>query len=79
MLSNEIEERLAEQIVSRINESNTFILEKIGNATAIRNLIETREYSPSYALIIAEELNDTCKLLDVDYESFAEYLEEKNK
>ena len=53
------------------------ILEKKSKrkATAIRNLVETGEYSPSYALIVAEELNDTGKLLDVDYEPLAEYLE----
>lgn len=53
------------------------ILEKKSKrkATAIRNLVETGEYSPSYALIVAEELNDTGKLLDLDYEPLAEYLE----
>lgn len=53
------------------------ILEKKSKrkANAIRNLVETGEYSPSYALIVAEELNDTGKLLDVDYEPLAEYLE----
>lgn len=45
-------------------------------ATAIKNLVENGEYSVSYALIIAEELNDSGKLLDVDYEPLAEYLEE---
>lgn len=45
-------------------------------ATAIKNLVDTGEYSPSYALMIAEELNDEGKLLDVDYEPLAEYLEE---
>lgn len=45
-------------------------------ATAIKNLVENGEYSVSYALIIAEELNDNGKLLDVDYEPLAEYLEE---
>ena len=53
------------------------ILEKKSKrkANAIRNLVETGEYSPSYALIVAEELNDTGKLLDVDYEPLAEFLE----
>lgn len=53
------------------------ILEKKSKrkANAIRNLVETGEYSPSYALIVAEELNDTGKLLDLDYEPLAEYLE----
>ena len=45
-------------------------------ATAIKNLVESGEYSASYALMIAEELNDNGKLLDVDYEPLAEYLEE---
>ena len=44
-------------------------------ATAILNLVKSGEYSPSYALIVAEELNDNGKLLDVDYEPLAEYLE----
>lgn len=54
------------------------ILEKKSKrkATAIRNLVETGEYSPSYGLIIAEELNDEGKLLDIDYEPLAEWLEE---
>lgn len=45
-------------------------------ATAILNLVKSGEYSPSYALMIAEELNDNGKLLDLDYEPLAEYLEE---
>ncbi len=44
-------------------------------AKAILNLVKSWEYSPSYALIVAEELNDNGKLLDVDYELLAEYLE----
>lgn len=54
------------------------ILEKKSKrkATAIKNLVESGEYSASYALMIAEELNDNGKLLDVDYEPLAEYLEE---
>lgn len=53
------------------------ILEKKSKrkATAILNLVHTGEYSPSYALMIAEELNDNGKLLDVDYEPLAEFLE----
>ena len=31
-------------------------------ATAILNLVKSGEYSPSYALIVAEELNDNGKL-----------------
>jgi len=45
-------------------------------ATAILNLVKSGEYSPSYALMVAEELNDNGKLLDLDYEPLAEYLEE---
>lgn len=54
------------------------ILEKKSKrkANAIRNLVDSGEYTPSYALMIAEELNDSGKLLDVDYEPLAEYLEE---
>ena len=54
------------------------ILEKKSKrkATAIKNLVENGEYSPSYALMVAEDLNDTGKLLDVDYEPLAEWLEE---
>ena len=32
MLSQEVEERLAEHIVKRIEEANTYILKKIGEA-----------------------------------------------
>lgn len=42
---------------------------------AIMNLIKTGEMSIAYALIEAERLNDEGKLLDVDYEELAEYLE----
>lgn len=54
------------------------IIEKISKrkATAILNLVKSGEYSLSYALMIAEELNDNGKLLDLDYEPLAEYLEE---
>lgn len=45
-------------------------------ATAILNLVKSGEYSLSYALMIAEELNDNGKLLDLDYEPLAEHLEE---
>ena len=43
---------------------------------AIMNLVKGGEYSPSYALMLAEELNDNGKLLDADYEELANYLEE---
>ena len=42
---------------------------------AIMNLIKTGEMSIAYALMEAERLNDEGKLLDVDYEELAEYLE----
>lgn len=45
-------------------------------ATAILNLVKSGEYSPSYALMVAEELNDNGKLLDVDYEEVAEFIED---
>ena len=46
-------------------------------AKAIRLLVESGEYSIAYALMLAEELNDNGKLLDVDYEPLVEWLEEK--
>ena len=42
---------------------------------AIMNLVATGEMSIAYALMEAERLNDEGKLLDVDYEELAEYLE----
>lgn len=53
------------------------ILEKKSKrkATALLNLVKSGEYSISYALIQAEEMNDTGKLLDTDYEEVVEYLE----
>ena len=44
-------------------------------ALAIRTLVESGEYSPSYALEQVESLNDNGKLLDIDYEPLAEWLE----
>ena len=38
-------------------------------------MIKTGEMSIAYALMEAERLNDEGKLLDVDYEELAEYLE----
>lgn len=43
---------------------------------AIKYMVEVGEMSPGNALIEAERLNDEGKLLDVDYEELAEYLEE---
>ena len=45
-------------------------------ALAIRTLVDNGEYSPEYGLNEAERLNDEGKLLDVDYEPLAEYLED---
>lgn len=42
---------------------------------AIMNLVKTGEMSIAYALMEAERLSDEGKLLDVDYEELAEYLE----
>lgn len=50
------------------------ILERKSKATL--NLVKSGEYSPSYALMVAEELNDNGKLLDVDYEEVASYVED---
>ena len=45
-------------------------------ASAIRHLVDSGEYSPAFGLNEAERLNDEGKILDVDYEPLAEYLEE---
>lgn len=45
-------------------------------AVAIRYLVENGEYSAGYASMVAEGLNDEGKLLDVDYEPLAEWLDE---
>lgn len=42
---------------------------------AIYSLVEKGEYSPAYALILVEELSDTGKLTDSDYEEIASFLE----
>ena len=54
------------------------ILEKKSKrkALAIRTLVDNGEYSASYGLNEAERLNDEGKILDIDYEPLAEYLEE---
>lgn len=54
------------------------VLEKksLRKKKAILSLVEKGEYSPAYALILVEELSDTGKLTDDDYEELAEYLEE---
>ena len=41
---------------------------------AIMLLVENGEYSKSYALWLIEELNDSGKLLDNDYEELYEWL-----
>ena len=54
------------------------ILEKKSQrkALAIKTLVDNGEYSPSFGLLEADRLNDEGKILDVDYEPLAEYLEE---
>lgn len=54
------------------------ILEKKSNRKkmSILSLVKKGEYSAGYAMILVEELNDTGKLTDNDYEELAEYLEE---
>lgn len=42
---------------------------------AILSLVEKGEYSVGYALMLVEELSDSGKLTDNDYEYLAEYLE----
>lgn len=42
---------------------------------AIMLLVESEEYSIAYAMMLAEELNDTGKLLDNDYEELMDWLE----
>ena len=46
-------------------------------AKAIRLLVEQGEYSIAYSLMLAEQLNDEGKLLDIDYEPLVEWLEEQ--
>lgn len=45
-------------------------------AKAIRYLVDKGEYSAGYGLREVERLHDEGKMLDVDYEPLAEYLEE---
>lgn len=45
-------------------------------AAAIKYLVDDGEYSAGYGLNEAERLNDEGKILDVDYDPLAEYLEE---
>lgn len=42
---------------------------------AILSLVEKGEYSVGYALMLVEDLSDSGKLTDSDYEELAEYLE----
>ena len=44
---------------------------------AIMLLVENGEYSIAYAMMLAEDLNDTGKLLDNDYEELMDWLEKK--
>ena len=43
---------------------------------SILALVEKGEYSPAYALWLVEELSDSGKLTEEDYEELAEYLED---
>ena len=45
-------------------------------ANAIRYCVDKGEYSAGYGLDKLETLHDAGKILDVDYEPLAEYLEE---
>ena len=47
MLSQEVEEKLAERLVSRITDTNTFILNKIGESIKV---ISTLTPSQAYQL-----------------------------
>ena len=53
------------------------ILEKksLRKKKAILSLVDKGEYSPAYALMLVEELSDSGKLTDDDYEELADYLE----
>ena len=53
------------------------ILEKksLRKKKAILSLVDKGEYSPAYALMLVEELSDSGKLTDTDYEELADYLE----
>lgn len=44
---------------------------------AIKLLVESGEYSVAYAYMLIEELNDSGKLLDNDYEELYAWLEQK--
>lgn len=51
MLSQEVEEKLAEKLVNRINEVNIYILKKIGNSIkAISSLNTSEAYQISQIL-----------------------------
>ena len=43
---------------------------------ALKNLVDRGDYSPSYALEKLEDYFDKGKVIESDYEPFAEYLEE---
>lgn len=53
------------------------VLEKksLRKKKAILSLVDKGEYSPAYALMLVEELSDSGKLTDTDYEELADYLE----
>ena len=43
---------------------------------ALKTMVESGEYSPAYALEKLEDYFDRGKVIEVDYEELAEYLEE---
>lgn len=53
------------------------IVEKSSNRkkVAILELVKNGEYSVAYALSKVEDLHDNNKLIDIDYEEIATYLE----
>lgn len=50
--------------------------QSIRKCKALKNMVESGEYSPSYALEKLEEYFDNGKVLEKDYEPLAEWLEE---
>lgn len=43
---------------------------------ALKNLVEHGEYSASYALLLLEEFYDKGKIVESDYDTLSEYLED---
>ena len=81
MLSQEIEEKLAERLAQRINEINTYILREIGSNIKRLSMLNTREinqlaqmlkYGGSYERIVQELAKVTGKNVSEIYEMFEE-------